>query len=185
MDTEWKFDMQHSSVAFRVRHFLVSQVRGRFTRWSGWMRFDPHDSGAGALAVQIDAASVDTADAKRDADLRSSMFLDVAHFPTITFTSTRVERLEEMTFRVRGDLTIRGTTRPVALTVEYGGAMHDSWWVERTGFAARATIDRRDFGLTFNHLLDHGGVALGDEVVIEIDVEATRPIESLARSATF
>jgi polyisoprenoid-binding protein YceI len=183
MNTQWTFDMQHSCVSFRVRHFLVSQVRGRFSSWRGTLRFDPHDLRSASVAVEIDTASVDTADPRRDADLRSEAFLDVARFPTMRFVGSRVERLGRTTFRVLGELTIRGVTQPVALTVEHGGTMRDPAGLERAGFSARAAIDRRAFGITFNQTLDHFCPAFGDEVVIELEIEATRPAASLATSA--
>jgi polyisoprenoid-binding protein YceI len=185
MDTEWSFDAQHSSVSFAVRHFLVSQVRGRFSRWSGSLRFDARNPARSAVSVEIDATSVDTGEPVRDADLRSANFLEAARFPFITFRSNAVRRVGDGTLEVQGDLSIRGVTRPVVLHVEFGGAMRDPSGSERAGFSARTRIDRKDFGITFNHCLDHGGIALGEEVAIEIDVEATRAFAHASRSAVL
>jgi polyisoprenoid-binding protein YceI len=173
MANEWQFDMQHSGISFMVRHLLVAKVRGRFTRWSGTLRFDEKNLAASSVEVQIDTSSVDTSEAQRDAHLRSPDFLDVANHPRMTFQSTKVERVGDA-FKVKGDLTIRDVTRPVVLDVEYGGSLRDPWGNQRAGFTARATIDRKDFGISFNQILDHGGLALGEHVTIEIDIEATR-----------
>ncbi|MDB4969717.1 MAG: hypothetical protein JWN44_5406 [Myxococcales bacterium] len=180
MATEWQFDMQHSGINFMVRHLLVAKVRGRFTRWSGTMRFDEKNPSGSSLDVQIDTNSVDTSEAQRDTHLRSPDFLDVANHPHMTFKSTKVERAGDATFKVKGDLTIRGVTRPAVLDVEYGGAMRDPWGNERAGFTAKATIDRKEFGITFNQVLDHGGLALGEQISIDIDVEATKVVAQSA-----
>ncbi len=174
MTSEWQFDLQHSGISFMVRHLLVAKVRGRFTRWSGTLRFDDKNPAASSVQVRIDASSVDTSEAQRDAHLRSPDFLDVANHPHMTFASTKVERTSDTTYKVNGDLTIRGVTRPVTLDVEYGGALRDPRGNERAGFTARATVDRKEFGITFNQVLDHGGLALGEQVAIEIDIEATK-----------
>jgi polyisoprenoid-binding protein YceI len=174
MASEWQFDMQHSGIGFTVRHMLVSKVRGRFTRWSGTMRFDEKNRSASSIDVQIDANSVDTSEPQRDAHLRSADFLDVANHPRMTFKSTKIERAGDMKLEVEGELTIRSVTRPVVLHVEYGGVMRDPWGHERAGFTAKATIDRKEFGISFNQVLDHGGLALGEQIAIDIDVEATK-----------
>jgi polyisoprenoid-binding protein YceI len=173
MTREWQFDLQHSSISFMVRHLLVAKVRGRFNRWSGTMQFDENDLSASWVDVQIDASSVDTSDAQRDAHLRSADFLDVAKHPHMTFKSTHVEAAGSGAYTVKGDLTIRGVTRPIVMHVRHGGAMRDPWGNERTGFSAQTTIDRKEFGITFNQVLDHGGLALGEHIAVEIDVEAT------------
>jgi polyisoprenoid-binding protein YceI len=180
MATEWQFDTQHSGINFMVRHLLVAKVRGRFTRWSGTMRFDEKNLSASSVDIQIDANSVDTTEPQRDTHLRSPDFLDVANHPRMTFKSTKVERAGDAMFKVKGDLTIRGVTRPAVLEVEYGGAMRDPWGNERAGFTAKATIDRKEFGITFNQVLDHGGLALGEQISIDIDVEATKVVAQAA-----
>jgi polyisoprenoid-binding protein YceI len=184
MTNEWRFDMQHSGISFTVRHLLVSKVRGRFTRWSGSMRFDEKDLAGSSVRVQVDAASVDTSEPQRDSHLRSPDFLDVEKHPHITFESTSVERDGKNAYRVNGDLTIRGVTRPAVLEVEYGGAMRDPWGNQRAGFTARTVVDRKEFGVSFNQVLDHGGLALGEQVTIEIDVEATQAVSQSAAAAS-
>src|SRR5581483_5356034 len=157
---KWDIDTAHSSVGFSVRHLLVSKVRGAFTKWSGSLSFDesaPHES---RVEVTIDAASVDTHEPKRDEHLRSGDFLDVARFPALTFKSTRVEAAGKGRFRVTGDLTLQGVTREVVLDVEDAGRVKDPWGGERAGFSATAAIDRKEFGIVFNQVLDAGGLAL-------------------------
>jgi polyisoprenoid-binding protein YceI len=171
--TKWDFDFTHSNVDFSVRHLLVSKVRGRFNKWSGTLLIDEADLGASSVEVQIDAASVDTSEPKRDEHLRSADFFDVEKFPHLTFKSTGVEKNGDDRLRVAGDLTLHGITRPVVLDVERGGSVRDPWGLQRTGFTITTSIDRKDFGVTFNQALDHGGLALGEKVSISIDIEAT------------
>jgi polyisoprenoid-binding protein YceI len=174
MVTEWRVDMQHSSINFMVRHLLVAKVRGRFARWTGSLRFDESNPSASSVEVAIDAGSIDTSEAQRDAHLRSADFFDVGKHPKIAFKSTKVERVDRTTYKVRGELTIRGVTRPAVLEVEYGGSLRDPSGHDRAGFSAKAIVDRKEFGITFNQVLDHGGLALGELVTIDIDVEATK-----------
>src|SRR5581483_7082109 len=169
----WQFDAAHSSIGFSVRHLLVSKVHGRFLRWSGALRFDEAAPAASRVEVTVEAASIDTGVPARDEHLRSADFLDVATYPAIAFRSGAVERVGPRQFRVSGDLTIRDVTREVVLDVEYGGRVRDPRGFDRVGFSARAAIDRKAFGVTFNQLLDTGGLALGDRVELRIDVEAT------------
>jgi polyisoprenoid-binding protein YceI len=168
----WRIDTTHSTIGFVVRHMLVSKVRGRFNRWRGELRFDEATPLSGAVTAQIDADSIDTNDRQRDAHLRSADFLDVARFPAISFRSTHVNSAGDKRFLLVGELTIRGVTREVALDVEYGGRMTDPDGIQRVGFTARTTINRRAFGVTFNQVLDSGGLALGDKLEIEVEIEA-------------
>jgi polyisoprenoid-binding protein YceI len=173
---KWNFDSAHSSIEFTVRHMLVSKVRGRFTKWSGTFQYDEQNPTASSVEVQIDAASVDTHEPQRDAHLRSGDFFEVEKHPHLTFKSTGVEKKGEGKFALLGDLTIRGVTRPVVLDVELGGRLKDPWGNDRIGFAAKASIDRKDFGVSFNQVLDVGGLALGENVDIAIEIEATRAV---------
>jgi len=168
------FDLVHSSIGFWVRHLMVSKVHGRFSQWAGTLEFDEQHPGGSRVAVRIDAGSIDTREAPRDAHLRSPDFLDAEHFPHITFTSTGVERKSGADLRVTGDLTIRGVTRPVQLDAEYAGRVKDPWGGERLGFSARTTINRSDFGLTWNQLLEAGGVAVADKIEISLEIEAVK-----------
>jgi len=171
---KWDFDHAHSSVDFTVRHLLVSKVRGRFTKWTGELEIDEQDLTRSRVEVEIDVASVDTHEAQRDAHLRSGDFFEAEQHPRIVFKSKRVEEKGKDHLAVTGDLTIRGATREVVLDVERGGLIaKDPWGKRRAGFTATAKINRKDFGVNFNQVLDQGGLALGEEVAITIEIEAT------------
>jgi polyisoprenoid-binding protein YceI len=172
--TTWNFDLSHSSVNFAVRHMMIAKVRGRFQIWSGTLVIDDEDLTRSRVEVSIDAASVDTRDDKRDAHLRSADFFDVAQFPQLTFTSRTIERVGGDALAIHGDLTIRGITRPVTLDVELNGEAKDPWGGLRQGFEARATVNRKDFGLHWNAALETGGVLVGDRVEISLDVQAVK-----------
>jgi polyisoprenoid-binding protein YceI len=171
--TTWNIDSSHSGVHFSVRHMVVSKVRGRFAKYTGTVHLDD-DLAKSRVEVTIDAASIDTGTADRDTHLRSPDFFDVEKFPSLTFRSTRVERIDEQKFRLVGDLTIRDVTREVVLEATYGGRSKDPWGNERAGFEAKTSLDRKDFGLTWNQLLEVGGVLVGDRVDLEIEVEAVK-----------
>lgn len=168
----WEFDADHTGVHFKVRHLMVSSVRGEFEKVSGKIVYDEADVTKSSADVTIDAASVNTRVAKRDADLRSPNFLDVAKHPKISFKSKRVEKASDGTLKMTGDLTIRGVTKEVVLTVVGPTpAVKDPWGNYRVGGQATTTINRKDFGLVWNATLEAGGVVVGDEVEITIDVE--------------
>jgi polyisoprenoid-binding protein YceI len=169
----WAIDPSHSSMEFVVRHLKVAKVRGRFGEFSGAIHIDenPRDSWAEAT---INAASIDTRDPQRDEHLRSSDFFDTANFPTLNFRTTGIELSEGVPSRVRGDLTIRGVTRPVTLDVEFQGLAIDPWGNERAVFSAGTTINREDFGLTWNQPLETGGWLVSKEVRIDLEIEAVR-----------
>jgi polyisoprenoid-binding protein YceI len=171
---KWDFDTAHSSVDFTVRHLLVSKIRGRFTKWTGKLELDEQDLTRSRVEVEIDVASVDTHEPQRDAHLRSGDFFEADKHPRILFVSKRVAEKTKDRLAVTGDLTIRGVTREVVLDVEHGGVIaKDPWGKRRAGFTATATIQRKDFGVSFNQVLDQGGLALGEDVAITIEIEAT------------
>jgi polyisoprenoid-binding protein YceI len=181
MATEtWKVDPVHSSIAFSVRHLMISKVHGNFKSWSGTLVVDEANPSASSTEVEIDAASIDTKEQQRDDHLRSPDFLDVQKFPRITFRSTRIEKLSDQEYRVTGDFTVHGVTRPVVLQAEYFGRTKDPWGGERIGFAAKTSIDRKDYGLTFNMPLEGGGVVVGDKVEINLDLQAVRETAAAA-----
>lgn len=171
--TQWNIDSSHSGVHFSVRHMVVSKVRGRFAKYTGAVHLDD-DLATSRVEVAIDATSIDTGTADRDAHLRSADFFDAEKFPSITFRSTRVERKDHETFRVFGHLTIRDVTREIVLEATYGGRSKDPWGNERAGFEAKTSLDRKDFGLTWNQVLEVGGVLVGDRIEIEIEVEVVK-----------
>ena len=170
----WNIDPSHSAIAFSVRHMVISKARGRFTKWSGELQFDAEKPRASSVQVTIDPASIDTADAQRDAHLRSADFLEVEKFPTASFRSTKVEEVESGVYRVIGDLTVHGVTKPVVLEVTYEGTGKDPWGGERAGFSGSTTIDRKDFGLRWNQALETGGVLVGDKVELMLEIEAVK-----------
>jgi len=167
----YAIDAAHSTVQFTVRHLMIAKIHGRFAAVTGTLEILPESSVPTAIDVSIDVASIDTREEQRDGHLKSPEFFDVATYPYITFLSTRVEGDGDR-FRVYGDLTIHGTTREVALDTAFGGRARDPWGNQRVGFEALTTIDRKDFGLTHNMALETGGVLVGDEVSITLDVEA-------------
>ena len=177
--SKWDFDLTHSSVNFHVRHLMVSKVRGSFHKWGGTLELDDSDLTNSRLDVTIEAASVDTKEDKRDAHLRSPDFLDVANHPNITFKSSKIEKDGEG-YKVFGDITIHGVTKPVVLEVEGGGQVKDPWGGTRTGFSAKARLNRKDFGLTWNLALEAGGFVVGDKLEISIEIEAVKAAASLA-----
>jgi polyisoprenoid-binding protein YceI len=172
--TKWDFDYAHSAIEFTVRHLLVSKVRGRFPKWTGKLELDEQDIGRSRVEIEIDVASVDTHEPQRDTHLRSGDFFEVEKHPKMTFKSKRVAAKGTDHISVTGDLTIRGVTREVVLDVERGGVVaKDPWGKRRAGFTATATIDRKEFGVSFNQVLDQGGLALSEQVAISIEIEAT------------
>ena len=168
----WEFDPAHTGVHFKVRHLMISSVRGEFEKVSGKIVYDEADVTKSTADITIDAASINTRVAKRDEHLRSPDFLDVAKHPAITFRSKRVDKAGNGTLKMTGDLTIRGVTKEVVLTVEGPTpAIKDPWGNQRVGGQATTKINRKDFGLVWNKALETGGVVVGDEVEITIDVE--------------
>jgi polyisoprenoid-binding protein YceI len=171
----WQLDHDHTSVQFKVRHLMVSYVKGVFHNFNGTVDIDDQDITRSRISVTINTDSVDTGVAKRDADLRSANFFDVAHYPVMTFTSKKIVRNGANGLKVTGDLTIHGTTREVVLDVEGPTpAIKDPWGGTRRGASAFTTINRKDFGLMYNKLLETGGVVVGDDVAISIEAELVR-----------
>ncbi len=177
---KWSFEPGHSAAEFRARHMMVSYVRGHFKNVHGNLKFDPDNPKDSSVEAVIDAKGIWTGEPQRDDHLRSADFLDVANHPQITFSGDEVEVLGGNDFRVSGDLTIRGVTRKAALDVHYLGQWQTPWWEDgvdkgpktRAGFVATTTINRHDFGVSWNDTIDRGGVVVGNNVDITIDVEA-------------
>jgi polyisoprenoid-binding protein YceI len=170
----WNIDVAHTSIGFSVRHMVIAKVRGRFAKFGGKIEIDPQDLTKSSVKLSVDAASIDTGIADRDAHLRSPDFFDVEAFPELSYTSKRIEKVSSDAYRVFGDLTIRGTTREVPLDLEFGGVGKDPWGNERAGFNVKAKVDRKEFGLVWNQALEAGGVLVGDRVDIEVDLEAVK-----------
>lgn len=169
--SSWKLDDTHTHASFTIRHLVITNVRGEFARVTGALVLDEKDVTKSKVEVSIDATSIDTRVADRDNHLRSPDFFDVAKYPTITFKSTRVEKAGEGKLRVTGDLTMHGVTKPVTLDVVGPTAeVKDPWGNTRRGVAASATLDRRDWGLTWSKAVEAGPV-VGNEVKLEIESE--------------
>ena len=168
----YSIDPSHTTAGFGVKHLMVSTTRGQFNKVAGTVQIDDADLTRSRIEVTIDAASVDTRDAKRDEHLRGADFFDVAKYPTITFKSTRIEKAAEGTLLATGNLTIHGVTRPVTLTVEsITPPSKAPWGATVRGATATGKLSRKDFGLVWNKALETGGVAVGDEVQLTIDAE--------------
>jgi len=171
-NSTWQVDPQHSSAQFAVRHLGLSTVRGAFSKLSGTVSLDDQDITKSTVEVTIDVNTVDTREPDRDKDLRSERFFDVAHFPTMTFKSKKVEQVAPGKLRVTGDLTIHGTTKEVVLDVDgLTAPVKDPWGNQRVAASATTKINRQDYGVKWNAKLDNGGVVVGDDVNITIDVE--------------
>ena len=170
--TQWQIDPAHSAAHFSVRHLMISNVRGEFTKLSGSALINPADPAKSSVEVTIEAASINTREPQRDEHLRSADFFDVANHPTLTFRSKRIESLGPENFKVAGDLTIRGVTKEVTFDVEGPTPpVKDPWGNIRTGITASTKINRKDFGVAFNALTETGAVVVGDEVKITIEAE--------------
>ena len=172
---KWAIDASHSSATFGVRHMMVTTVRGQFNVLSGSVEVVGNDPTTAKVSVTIDAASIDTRDAKRDEHLRSADFFEVAKFPTLTFVSKKVERAANGKLAMTGDLTMRGVTREVVLDLEGPTAeVKDPWGNSRVGLIGTTTINRKDYGLTWNKALETGGLLVGEDVTITIDVSLVK-----------
>jgi len=172
--TTWSIDPAHSHVGFAVKHMMISTAKGRFGIVRGTVRSDDADPAKGEVEVEIDVDSIETGEAKRDAHLKSADFFDAATHPTITFKSTRVTGVKGDQFTLVGDLTIHGVTREATLDVTSEGRATDPWGGERAGYTAATKISRKEFGLNWNQALETGGVLVGDEIKISLDLELVK-----------
>ena len=171
--TTWKIDPTHSHAEFAVRHLMISTVKGRFAEVDGTLTGDDADPAAASIELTIPVAGIDTRESQRDAHLRSADFFDADTYPAITFASSTIEKAGKQ-FRVTGDLTIRGVTRRITLDVTPGGRVRDPWGNERVGYSAATRLNRSDFGLRWNQALETGGVLVGDEVAVTVELELVR-----------
>ena len=166
-------DTSHSNVSFKIRH-LISNTAGRFSDFSGSIAFDAADPARSSVSLTIKSASIDTADAKRDGHLKSPDFFDVAKYPELTFASTKISKSSGNTYNVTGNFTMHGVTREITIPVEILGVAKDPWGNERAGFSTSFTLDRKDYGIVWNKVLDAGGTLLGNEVAVSINIEAVK-----------
>jgi polyisoprenoid-binding protein YceI len=171
---DYTVDVAHTRIGVRARHAMVTTVRGAFTSFAGTAHLDTAEPAASSVELRIDSASVDTGNADRDAHLRSADFLDVETHPQITFVSTRVEQVDDEVYRVTGDLTIKGSTRSVAVDFSLTGSAMDPFGNLRVGFEGALVIKRSDWELTWNAVLETGGVLVSDKIQIEFDVSVIK-----------
>jgi len=170
--TIWQIDPQHTAAGFSIKHLMISTVRGQFKSVTGTVVWDDQDINKSKVDVTIDANTVDTSEPKRDADLKSANFFDVAHYPTITFKSKKIEQVSAGKIKITGDLTIHGVTKEVALNVEGPtGPVKDPWGNTRVAASATTRINRQDFGIKWDNKMDNGGLVVSNDVDITIDLE--------------
>lgn len=169
----WNLDPEHSTIEFRVTHMVVSKTTGRFTDYAGFIDMDAESGTVTAVEATIKAGSVNTNHEKRDAHLRNADFLDVEHYPTMTFKLKSYKKTAE-SFTAVGDLTLRGVTKEITLVGRFNGATKDPWGNTRAGFSADGKLNRKDFGLVWNKTLDSGGLVVGDEVQIKLEIECIK-----------
>jgi polyisoprenoid-binding protein YceI len=174
--TSWAIDNSHSSIEFTARHMMIAKVRGSFQNFTGTVEFNEQTPANSSVNVQIEAASIQTRDEKRDGHLTSPDFLDAANHPYLTFTSKRIEVVDDTHGKIIGDLTIRGVTREVVLETEYNGQAKSPWGTTSAGFNASTKINRKDWGLNWNVALETGGVLVGEEVTISIELEIVKQV---------
>jgi polyisoprenoid-binding protein YceI len=171
----YEIDPSHSQAQFQVRHMMISNVRGEFNKVAGTVDYDPSNPANSRIEATVDATTINTREPKRDEHLRSAEFFDVAKFPTLTFVSKKVTPNGPGKLKVSGDLTIHGVTRTAVLDVtNLTGEVKDPWGVPRVGASATTVVNRNDFGLTWNKAIEAGGVLVGDEVTINLEIELTK-----------
>lgn len=170
----YQIDSAHSQIQFTVRHMMISKVRGHFQKFDGSVNLDEQNPARTTVDVRIDAASIDTRDEQRDTHLRSPDFLNAEQYPYITFKSTQVDVIDDHHARLTGDLTIRDITHPVIMQVEYNGSAKSPWGTTSYGFNGHTTINRKDWNLTWNVALETGGVLVGDDINIDIELELVK-----------
>ncbi|MFF4921140.1 YceI family protein [Kitasatospora sp. NPDC001261] len=171
---DWTIDTTHSEIGFSVRHAMVTNVKGRFTEYDGALHLDGTHPGNSTAELVIKVASVDTNQAQRDEHLRTGDFFAADAHPEIRFRSTSAQLVGGDSYRMTGDLTIKGTTRPVVLDLEYTGSATDAYGADRVGFEGKAVLDRTEFGLTYNAALETGGVLIGEKVKLSFEISAVK-----------
>jgi polyisoprenoid-binding protein YceI len=169
--TTWVIDPMHSEIAFKVKHLMISNVKGSFGEFSGQLLTDGDDFSTSEISFNINPSSINTGAPDRDGHLKSADFFDVENFNKISFTSGKLAKINNDEFALFGDLSIKGVSQPVKLQVEYGGLMTDPWGNVKAGFMLNGKINRRDFGLTWNAALEAGGVLVGDEIRLNLDIQ--------------
>lgn len=172
--SKWALDPAHSSVDFSIRHMMIANVKGAFHNFSATIEADPTDLTTATIEFTVDTASVDTRNKDRDAHLVSADFFDVENFPNLTFRATNIEKNDEGEYNVTGDLTLHGVTKQETFAVTFEGQGKDPWGNEKVGFSATGSVNRSDYGLTWNAALETGGVLVGDKVKINLQLQAAK-----------
>ena len=178
--TKWILDANHSELGFKIRHLMIANVSGSFKNFNGEVETENEDFSTAKVNLTAEIASISTNNEQRDAHLRNSDFFDAEKFPELSFKSTRIEKIDAENFTLHGNLTLKGITNPIKLNVEFNGLTKDPWGGERAGFAVTGKINRSDFGVTFNALLENSGVALGEEVKIICELEVVKQAMEVA-----
>lgn len=179
MATKWIFDQTHSELGFKIKHLMITNVSGSFKNFDVQVEMEGDDLTTAKVLAKADMNSIFTNNEQRDAHLRNSDFFEVEKYPELIFESTRVEKEDADTFRLYGQLTLKGVTKPVQLNVEYSGLMKDPWGGERAGFIVTGKIKRSDWGVNFNALTETGGVVLSEEVKIHSEVQMVKVMEAV------
>jgi polyisoprenoid-binding protein YceI len=172
--TKWAVDATHSSVDFSIRHMMVSNVKGTFHTYSASIDADPSDLTTADIQFSVDLASIDTRNADRDNHLRTGDFFDIEKYPQLTFNATKIEKKSDDEYAVTGDLSLHGVTRAETFAATFEGSGKDPWGNEKVGFSAKGAINRSDYGLTYNAVLETGGIMVGDTVKISLEIQAAK-----------
>jgi polyisoprenoid-binding protein YceI len=172
--TQWAIDPVHSEIGFKIKHLMISNVKGFFSQYSATIASDKNHPLTSDISLTIDPASIHTGDTGRDQHLRTGDFLDVDQFPSIEFTGTSITKVTDDQYKLFGNLTMKGITKPVTLDVEFGGIMKDPWGNEKAGLIVNGKINRKDWGLTYNAALETGGVLLGEEIRINAEIQLVK-----------
>lgn len=175
----WQLDKSHSSIEFSVRHMMISTVRGRFEEFSGTVDVNESDPTQSQIEVQIQVNSINTREPQRDGHLTSPDFFNAEQYPVMTFKSSRIEKVDDSHYNLYGDLTIKDVSREVKLAVDYAGQAKSPWGTTSAGFTASTKIDRKDWGLSYNQVLETGGVLVGDDINIHIELELVQQAEAV------
>ena len=169
--TNWALDAVHSELQFKVKHMMISHVTGNFTKFEATVTTEGDDFATAKINFSADVDSISTNNEQRDGHLKSPDFFDATNFPKITFEGTKMEKINEEDYKLHGNLTMRGVTQPVVLAATYGGTSKDPWGMTRCGFGIEGKVNRKEFGLVYNTILETGGVAVSEDVKIHANVE--------------
>jgi polyisoprenoid-binding protein YceI len=178
--TNWAFDPTHSELGFKIKHLMITNVSGSFKNFEVDVQTEDDDFTTARIVAKADMASISTNNEQRDAHLRNSDFFEADTYPEMVFQSSRIEKVDDETFYLHGDLTLKGITKPVSLTVEHSGLTKDPWGGERTGFVVTGKIKRSEWGINFNGVLETGGVMLGEEVKIHSEIQLVKAATTVA-----